>query len=209
MAMASREYIEQTSHVVRHLYLGIESVHQIWQEAEAFHNSFSDPVETDADRRNLDTFLRRGEEYFGQDFSKAVLCGAILEVACTGIRRFPQEVGEMPESCVPLFKGVANPSPYLKFCVGEERYGIPEGLIVYAGRNQYAHWDEGSELRPINMNVFMRLSYEFRTNPYIDLVFDLGHPLTEIRVHWILLEALEWRSYGDYVTGMRRVLDIA
>jgi hypothetical protein len=33
-------------------------------------------------------------------------------------------------------------SPESRFCIGKQRYGFPDGLIVLAGRNQYAHSDD-------------------------------------------------------------------
>jgi hypothetical protein len=71
-------------------------------------------------------------------FSEALLAGLILQSAYTAIRLYspPRPI---PEEWIQFIK----PShPAARFCTCQLKHKIPTGLIIYAGRNQSAHWDE-------------------------------------------------------------------
>jgi hypothetical protein len=93
----------------------------------------------------------------------------------------------------------------LRFCTGRERYGVPTGLIVYAGRNQYAHWDE-KEPHKATRRVFSALDHSFSDNPFSDLAFDLGNPTINIYAGEVLLTALGWTTYDTYLAEMKELL---
>lgn len=204
-----RDYFEQTSHVVKHLYLGITSCQQWWEEAKAFWAPGSaEPPQTEEERADLDVFLTKGGEYFGRKFSEGLFCGAILQVAASGIVRFSKN-SDLPASCRDLFKDIEPREKKLKFCIGKERFGVPEGLIIYAGRNQYAHWEEEELRDKLNVRIFDKLNSAFQNNVFMDLAFDLSNPTIHIYADLILLGVLQWRTYGAYVKGMKELLEVA
>ncbi len=208
MERTPRKYLEDTSHTVRHLYLGLESIELLWQDIEPMLLDDGRP-KPGLDKEDFDVLFDASRECPQWAFSEAVLCGAILEVAFMGIQCFSKVVPKTPpESCRPLFDDVSENPRFLKFCVGEERYGVPEGLLIYAGRNQYAHWDEKVLKDPLNKNVFRRLHAEFPKYPTFERAFDLSNPQIDIYARFILRAALGWAFYKDYVVGMRRVLGI-
>ena len=43
------DFFKETSHVVRHLYLGITSVNQLWQEASAYWSPHDDQSQDNKD----------------------------------------------------------------------------------------------------------------------------------------------------------------
>ncbi|UCD86996.1 MAG: hypothetical protein JSV01_04300 [Desulfobacterales bacterium] len=205
--LTPRDYFERTSHVVRHLYLGIGSCHQLWEEATAFWTPREGgPPKTEKEKADLDIFLAKGQEYFGKKLSEGVLCGAILQVAASGILRFSKNA-TLPPSCRDLFKGIKLKERQLKFCIGQERYGVPEGLIIYAGRNQYAHWEEEKLRDKLNVRIFDKLNSAFQKHTFMDLAFDLSNPTIHIYADFLLLGVLEWKTYGAYLRGMKELLE--
>lgn len=204
-----RDYFERTSHVVRHLYLGIASCHQLWEEATAFWTpKGGDLPKTEKERIELYTFLAKSVEYFSRKVSEGILCGAILQVAASAILRFSGNT-TIPKSCRELFKGIRPKKKQLRFCVGKERHGIPEGLIIFAGRNQYAHWEEEELRDELNVRIFEKLNAAFRDDRSVDLAFDLSNPTMHIYADFILLGVLEWKTYGAYLRGMKELLEVA
>jgi hypothetical protein len=80
------------------------------------------------------------------------------------------------------------------------------GLILYAGRSQYAHWEEDPHQE--TESVFRQLSHAFRDNLTYDLAFDLGNPTIDIYANEILLGGLNWTSYERYRTEMEDLFDL-
>ncbi|MGB2585692.1 MAG: hypothetical protein WBC72_06065 [Pseudolabrys sp.] len=86
-----------------------------------------------------------------------------------------------------------------------DRHGIPAGLIIFAGRNQYNHWDEDWS-HPTTKEIFDALSRAFWNIPSSDLAFDLSNPTIPIYAHEILVTALGWDSYEKYLGEMTELL---
>ena len=202
-----QDYFERTSHVVRHLYLGIASCHQVWEEATAFWTPGGSQVpKTEKERVELYTFLTKGVQYFSGKLSEGILCGAILQVAASAILGFSRK-RTLPKSCRELFKGIRPREKQLKFCIGKRRHGVLEGLIIYAGRNQYAHWEEEELRDELNVRVFEKLNASFRQKSSKDLPFDLSNPTMQIYADFLLLGVLKWKTYGEYLKGMRELIE--
>ena len=201
-----KDYFERTSHVVRHLYLGIASCHQMWEEATAFWTPTDRQIpKTEKERRELYTFLAKGVEYFSRKLSEGILCGAILQVAASAIQQFSDNAA-LPDSCRHLFEGIRPRQKQLRFCIGQERHGIPEGLIIYAGRNQYAHWEEEELRDELNVRILERLNAAYQ-DLSTGLPFDLSRPTIQIYADFLLLGVLEWKTYGAYLRGMKKLLE--
>jgi hypothetical protein len=64
----------------------------------------------------------------------------------------------IPGSCATIVEPKYKSA--IPFCIGRECYGIPLGLLIYAGRNQYCHWDD-EEPHEVTRNVFYALSDAF------------------------------------------------
>jgi len=131
-----------------------------------------------------------------------MFAGAILEAAYMAIRLYSRNTA-IPASCASFVR--PGQRTVLPFCIGEERHGVPTGLIIYAGRNQYAHWDEES-LKPVSEAVFAGLNDAFYDHPFADLAFDLGNPTIPIYAREILVTALGWTTYERYLAEMKRLL---
>lgn len=197
-----KDYLRETEHAVRHFYGGIESSFDVYRQALTHWDiSKAGRPLTPEESAGLKRYLGLAEKYFGLKFSEATFCGAILQVAAAGIRVFSKGTG-IPESCrsiVPEKAKGARP-----FCVGEELFGLPKGLLVYAGRNQYNHWE--SDPFDITRKVFNRLTDAHYDNPFRDLAYDLGNPSITIYANEVLLGALRWYDYDTYFREMNELL---
>jgi hypothetical protein len=79
------------------------------------------------------------------------------------------------------------------------------GLIVYAARNQYAHWDD-EQPHEVTKNVFAALSAAFSHDMLSDLAFALSNPTINVYANEVLLVALGWKSYDTYLAEMTSLL---
>ena len=85
--------------------------------------------------------------------------------------------------------------------------GIPEGLLVYVGRNQYAHWEE-TKLHPVSERVFEVIDdWYYKNSTMDDLAYSRGPTRRKIFADNFLFKELRWKSFRDYVVGMRRLLE--
>jgi hypothetical protein len=180
------EYFQRTEHAVRHAYAGIEVC---WSIYEATQQKLWG--------REL------GYELGKAQFSTAIFAGSILQVAYTAIRAFSQN-SSVPANCATLVERPNN--TVVKFCIGKERNTVPIGLIIYAGRHQYAHWGEEEEpTNPVVVKVFDALTIAFLKNSWSDLAFDVGNPTIPVYSGEILLTALKWSSYDKYLGDMKEL----
>ena len=86
-------------------------------------------------------------------------------------------------------------------------YGLPIGLIIYAARNQYAHWEE--DPYQITTDTYRQLAIAFWDKPLNDLAFDLGNPTIDIYANEILLGGLNWTTYDKFRVEMEDLLDVS
>lgn len=144
---------------------------------------------------------RAVQEYASETAALAVICGAILQLAFSGIRLcVPRRDLSVPEWLQPHRKTVES------FCVGREVRGVPIGLLVYAGRNQDAHL--GERLHELSWRILHRLgSYHTRElDPaYCDPAFDpRGKPRWSIAHN--ILAIIGWNDYEAYEQDMNDML---
>jgi hypothetical protein len=147
----------------------------------------------------LNKYLALAGKYFDLKFSEATFAGGILQTAYMGIRLYSRN-DTIPKSCMNLIPP-SNKSA-IPFCIGRDRHGIPVGLIVYAARNQFGHWDDDEPHR-ITKNVFEALSHAFFADAWHDLSFALSNPTIDIYASEVLLVALGWTTYDEYLADIK------
>lgn len=130
-----------------------------------------------------------GDKYLAGIFAHATICGSILQVAHMAISKFSKYDGE----CLVLT------NEYKRFGIGRKVNNIPLGLVIYAGRNQYNHWDE--DAKPKTKEIFDLISTKNYTQTYKDPCFDLECPKIKIYSHNIL-GLIGWQTYEDYEKDM-------
>jgi hypothetical protein len=149
----------------------------------------------------LNRYLKLAKKYFDLKFSESVFAGSVLQIAAMGIRYFSHNES-IPESCREIVP--ADATLVIPFCIGKELCGLPTGLIIYAARNQYNHWDEYP--REITANLFAVLSHSFREDMFHDLAFSLSNPSITVYSSEILFIALGWTTYEKYLSEMEALL---
>lgn len=140
---------------------------------------------------------------FALDFAKATLCGSIAQVAYIALKQY-SENEVIDDACVAL--AVAQASPAAKFCVGRRVHGIPLGLLIYATRVQYNHWEEGTPKSAVPKAVFNALHQHYANDPTFDMAYVLNWPSPRPVAHHIIRHELSWMSYGDYINDMQQAL---
>ena len=199
----SDKYFEVTEHVVRHLYAGLDSCWSYYEQAlEHWDISQVEQPLTPEKKEALKKYLELADKYFDLKFSEAMYAGGILQIAFMAIKLYSVNTS-IPTSCTSLVKHENTAA--IPFCIGRECHGIPTGLLIYAGRNQYSHWDD-EEPRKVTRNVFNALSAAFHDNMFADLAFALSNPTINVYANEVLLTALRWKSYDTYLGEMMSML---
>lgn len=170
------DYLGKTEHATKHLYAGLDSCREFYAQAQKHWNitQLNEPL-TSERKAALDQYLQLAGKYFALKFSEAMFAGGILQMAYTAIRLYSRN-SLVPKNCVTI---VGTKKSVLPFCIGREQYGLPIGLIIYAGRNQFSHWDDENP-HEITQQVFNALSEAFLNNPLSDLAFSLANPTVNI-----------------------------
>jgi len=197
-----QEYFIQTEHAVRHFYAGINSCWAYYKGALKYWDISKGHPKTTEDKADLNRFLELAKKHFDLKFSEGVFSGSILQIAAMGIRYFSRNES-IPESCKRIV--TAKDTTAIQFCIGKELYGLPIGLIIYAARNQYNHWDDENPHK-ITTSVFNMLSSCFREDVFNDLAFSLSNPGIAVYANEVLLTALHWETYEEYLSEMGALL---
>lgn len=198
----AEEYFKDTEHAVRHFYAGLDSCWAVYEDAKRHMVDvpMNQPL-TPEQHDKLEAYLEGARKYFNLKFSEAMFAGGICQVAYMAIKMFSKN-DSIPASCL---KTVPSKHRAVQFCIGEEKHGIPKGLLIYAARNQYSHWDD-DEPHEVTKKVFEALELAFIDNMLYDLGFSLSNPTINVYAEGVLLVALGWRSYDVYLAEMRSLL---
>lgn len=199
----AEQYFVITEHAVRHLYAGLDSCWSYYKSALNHWDvsKVGQPL-TKENKEALQKYLDLAKKYFDLKFSEAMFAGGILQIAFMAIKLYSSN-NSIPSSCTNLVKQKHKTA--IPFCIGREYYGIPVGLIIYASRNQYSHWDD-EEPHEVTRNVFDALSAAFQNNMLADLAFELSNPAINIYANEVLLTAMKWMSYDIYLHEMKLTL---
>ncbi len=149
------------------------------------------------------------EEYRASLFSRHVISGSILQIACKAIELYSNNL-ECDDSFAYLFEGCKSKlkARLVKFAIGRKVRSVPIGLIIYAGRNQYNHFDTQDGLKNIvNINVFNALATNHEYGDFLDPPFDLDNE-SIISYSSNIRSILEWNNYSKYITDMKNLLGI-
>ena len=210
--MNSTKYIEETKHAVKQLFETIAYYRRMLDEMpspvfvsdtpfddkESWEREFNQWQENH--RREIERSLEKSWEYLGLSFSNATLCGSVLQIASMGIELFSSNT-QIPSCCSSFVKPGQKA---IKHCIGREVRGLPIGIIIYAARNQYNHWDDPQPHR-ITKAIFDSLACNHGYGEVRDPAFDLSNANLRIYSHNIL-GLLGWKSYEDYEKDIRAII---
>ena len=148
------------------------------------------------------------DEYFANQFSIHVASGSILQIACKAIDLYAKG-GVHSEQCEGLFHNCTDITKERgrAYCIGKLVRNVPIGLIIYAGRNQYNHMEEGANLNRLNRNIFSALARNHNYGDLDDPAFDLENIALDSYSSNVRA-VLDWDSYDTYENDMKDLLKI-
>lgn len=221
------EYLNQTRYALSNLF-------KIIDEFNATIRNKTPPVAIfSGNRGSIDSLYKEWEEdpsivkkrnaahklqsdFDAKKFSYEVACGAVLQIAYQAIVLYGTPT-ELDNNYLTLLIGVKRINDKVKrFFNGREVRGVPLGLVIYAGRNQYNHLDESNKLNRLNTNIFERLSKEnelkltecqvevFGSERVIRPIFKLNLQHTNYSSN--IINALGWSSLRNYEDDLRQLI---
>lgn len=200
--MSTESYIKSTEPAVQLMFMGLQlyryltprpSLEQYQQEDGGIQMTLDQAQD----------FLKDEVDAMSLDFAKAMLSGAIIQVAYSGLNQ------HSTETKIPKELSITMDQKKAKFCVGRVIHGLPLGLVVYAARIQYNHWEEGMPKNRTAKDVFMHLAKVRLNDPWHDLVYELDWPLPRPVTHHVLDLELQWCNYEDYLLDMKQMLNLS
>jgi hypothetical protein len=193
MVVGLDDYLERTEFVVRHTYEGLHEIWNLYEEGRSYWNvSRIGEPETPELTRDRKRFLELGRKYFGLKISEGILSGTILHVLHIALGKY-SENEIIPDS----FQDIPQIHRARRFAVGPLVHEMPVGLIIYAARNQWAHWMD-DELREPSRTLFNRLAAQYFDDPMWDLALDLSNPTIDVYANEVLLGVLRLTDYSQY-----------
>jgi hypothetical protein len=211
--MTLEEYFSQTEKAVKQLFEALGFYLDLLKDIRPpiFESASVDEVVRAEERdewyrKTLKLYkasVAKQREYFGYTVSKATISGSILQIAFMGIKLLSLN-STIPVGCGDI---VGAGGGTVRFCIGRPIRGVPIGLVVYAGRNQYNHMDEGAYF-PVTTKVFDRL-YTGQTEEgenYIDPAFDLSDRDLSYSLSDNVLAVIGWKDHNSYITDMKAML---
>ncbi|MGB2963148.1 MAG: hypothetical protein WBB69_04100 [Anaerolineales bacterium] len=200
--MSIDSYIEQSKPAIQHLFNGLHEYDSI--RLPSIMDYIVDTGLVRMTKEENKEFLGIYEEHFSREFSRASLAGSILQIAYIGIKKYSPNPN-ISEECIGF--GVNPGTTAASFCLGRSIKGIPEGLLIFAGRIQYNHWEEGEPNRSVAKNVFRQLVRVYYDNQFFDMAYVLDYPSPRPVSHYIVRLELGWNTYEDYESSIRLMLN--
>lgn len=209
--MKLKDYMSQTEFAMKQLFNSLEHYQNILDDAlstlPAFTYSGSNDVDYKAKEKEF--FDKHEKEnryannklnqYMGLTASRSVICGSILQIACMLIEKISDNKEEFQ------FITSINEKA-IKFCIGRSVRDTPIGLIIYAARNQYNHWDVGGVNRKIFDHIAKReVEVNGAVTTFKDPSFNLDLEYHDIYADQIM-SLMGWNSYTKYKSDMLNML---
>ena len=201
--MAAQDYLDDTESAVRHLFEGLNVYDSMRLPSILQYLDKKGMVKMT--KAENEAFLRSYEKFFDLEFARATLAGSVLQVAFNCLKQ--HSPGPDDESICSKF-GVRNGTTAEKLCLGREVHGIPIGLLIYAGRVQYNHWEDGQPSSVVAQAVFRELIMAYYGDTSFDMAYELEYPVPRPIAHYIVRLELNWRTYDDYITDIRFLLKL-
>ena len=198
--MPVENYLKDTESAIKLFFEGLDSYFSMKLPSLEAYIDESGFVQMS--RSEAGEFLKPYEKYFALEFSRATLAGSILQVAYMALKKFSSN-SEVSQKCQEF--GVVANSDLSRYCVGREVHGIPIGLLIYVGRIQYNHWEDG-HLKKVPTGVFDHLANVYHDDQDFDMVYALHYPEPHPVSHYIVRFELGWITFDDYIKDMRMML---
>ncbi len=206
--MTLKEYMSGTEKAARQMFESLSYYQKLIRDSiplsfsreggskEEFHEEWEKWYQEHISEHNF--AKEKANKYLANYMGHASICGSVLQLAHMGISLFSKNI--LACECLS--------GKHKKFGVGREVRGLPIGLIIYAGRNQYNHWDEKPKQH--TLCIFKKLAeqeveYKGELLSYTDSSFDIEGDYIELYSHNIL-GLIGWKNYEDYEIDMLDML---
>jgi len=150
-------------------------------------------------------YMHALDDSLALDTAKAVLAGSMLQIANKALQ---EHSANAVASAAARALGVSAGDACSRFAVGREIHGIPAGLLIYAGRVQYNHYEEGRPKHHVARAVFDALLKHYSEDLSFDMAYELEWPAPRPVAYYIVRHELRWLAYGGYETDMRNMLAV-
>lgn len=199
--MSVEAYLDETEPAVKYLFKGLDLYESI--RPPSIMKYIDDTGHLKWSEKEADEMVQLSSEFLALEYSSSILAGSILQVAYVGIDLFSSNQTITPQ-CQAF--GVEPGVKATKFCIGWTVHDIPVGLLIYSGRNQYNHWEDGEHLHKVPKKVFRHLLYAHLDNLWFDMAYELEFPSKRPVSHYIVRNELKWRTYNNYLEQMKAML---
>jgi len=216
--ITKENYFSETEHAVRSFFdciahyselikMGVSPCTTFRHDTEEFETQYEEWINQPEIREAHEIAELARKEYRAQFFSMHVVAGSILHIACKAIELFStsselnSKYSHLLSGCKP---GLAKQAA--KFSLGREVRGVPLGLVILAGRNQYNHIEAGADLNPLNKNIFKAL---VTGRNYGQDLFDPAFELDNeglVSYSSNIRGVIGWNSYESYRSDMNELL---
>lgn len=217
--ISPEEYINQTEHAVKGMFDSIKHYKDLFKmsrrpvmvirhngEAGEFERKLEELRSKPEIQQEFELAEYAREERLASLFSMHVISGSILQIACKGIELYSNN-SQFDDSFLYLHDNCKQNTidKSKKFAIGRTIRRVPLGMIIYAGRNQYNHFEEKNGLRDLNRNIFKALATNHDYGDYLDPAFDLENE-SIISYSSNILSLMGWDSYQKYITDVKSLL---
>ena len=201
--MAAQDYLNNTEPAMRHLFDGLNSYDSM--RLPSIRQYIDETGMVRMTKAENKAFLESHERFFDLEFARATLAGSILQVAYNCLKQYSPG----PDDSVLCSKfSIKSDTIAEKLCLGRQIHGIPIGLLIYAGRVQYNHWEDGQPSNTVAQAVFNELIMAHYNDMSFDMAYVLDYPAPRPIAHYIVRLELKWRTYNDYISDMRLLLGL-
>jgi hypothetical protein len=201
--MPAQDYLNNTGVAVCYFIDGLHSYDSV--RAPSIMPFIDETGMVKMTKTENEAFLDAYAKFFDLEFARATLAGSLLQVAYNCLKQYSPGF-EDADLCTKF--SVKGGTPAEKFCLGRQVHGIPIGLLIYAGRIQYNHWEDGLPDNPVAKAVFQELVRAYYDDTSFDMAYELDYPSPRPVSHYIVQLELNWHTYDDYISDMRLLLKL-
>lgn len=201
--MSAQNYLNDTEVAVRHLIEGLNSYDSA--RAPSILPFISENGMVKMSKAENEAFLDAYTKFFDLEFARATLAGSLLQVAYNCLKQYSPGI---EDAALRTKFSIRNGTTAEKFCLGRQVHGVPIGLLIYAGRIQYNHWEDGQPSNSVANAVFQELVTAYYDDASFDLAYETSYPSPRPVSHYIVKLELKWATYDDYINDMRSLLKL-
>ena len=203
--MSAESYLKDTMTAVKGLFALLDYYDHLTYPPSLIQ-FYDDNGLATMNRFQSEDYLLAYNESLAFDFSKATLSGSILQVAHKALEEFSTNT-KFPSTAFKL--GVSAKTKLIRYAVGREVQGIPAGLLIYAGRIQYNHFEEGWQINNVARSVFEALLQHYIDYLSFDMAYELEWPVPRPVSHYLVRHELKWFKISEYEADMRNMLEMS